>query len=377
MEGPKSENEKVQIKDEEKTESNPLQIISKLKFDEGILKINELSNKRIGMLLNNSFLVYNLNNFKKLYEIKLLIISQGYYDDNDKGIIDFIELKNSDLVLWSTEKIFLYQLLENEYKLYQEIDKFETGENEVFKNDFFFRGAHKKFSINSIYELTNGKLICCNSFGLLIYAKINDKYIFESRHDIDIDVRKIIEINANKIILLQRYHYYFWGCSRNNLSSHTYSISIYDIENKNITKIAGSEVSNKNFYGYVLFSYLIKNGYLLIRYGKKIDIYDINNNMALVNHDQEKMIEKKAEYYGIYERLKDEMDIIFLCDYYDNLIITKNIEKKARIHMLKDNSLQYVKEFPYQLKDLKEIIKLKNNSFLMYSDHELILLNNK
>ena len=99
--------------------------------------------------------------------------------------------------------------------------------------------------------------------------------------------------------------------------------------------------------------------------------------MSLVNHDQEEIVEKKDEYYGFYECLKDEMDIIFLCDYLDNLIITKNIEKKARIHMLKDNSLQYVKDFPYQLKDLKEIIKLKNNSFIMYSDNELILLNNK
>jgi len=116
-------------------------------------------------------------------------------------------------------------------------------------------------------------------------------------------------------------------------------------------------VSNKDYYGYVLISYLIKNEYLLIRYGKKIDIYDINNNMSLVNHDQEEIIEKKDEYYGIYECLKGEMDIIFLCDYLNNLIITKNIEKKARIHMLKDNSLQYVKDFPYQLKDLKEIIK--------------------
>ena len=362
MEGPKSENEKVQIKDEEKTESNPLQIISKLTFEERIFKINELSNKRFGILLSASLLVYNLNNFKKLYEIKLPIINQGYYDE--KGISDFIELKNSDLVLWSTEKIFFYQLSENEYKQFQEIDISETEK----------KGS---FSINSIYELTNGKLICCNSFGLIIYTKINDKYIFESKHNIDTDIRRIIEINPNKIILLKRYHYYFWGCSRNNLSSHTYSISTYDIEDKNITKIAESNVSNKNYYGYVLFSYLIKNGYLLIRYGKKIDIYDINNNLALVNHDQEKMIEKKEEYFGIYERLKDEMDIIFLCDYYDNLIITKNIEKRARIHMLKDNSLQYVKEFPYQLKDLKEIIKLKNNSFIMYSDHELILLNNK
>ena len=376
MEGQKSENEKVQIKDEEKTESNPLQIISKLKFDEGILKINELSNKRIGILLNNSFLVYNLNNFKKLYEFKLPIINQGYYDD--KGIFDFIELKNSDLVLWSTEKIFLYQLLENEYKLYQEIDKFEAEKKEVLKFDYFFflKGGRTKFSINSIYELTNGKLICCNSFGLLIYTKINDKYIFESRHDIDIDVRKIIEINANKIILLQRYHYYFWGCSRNNLSSHTYSISTYDIENKNLTKVAESKVSNKDYYGYVLISYLIKNGYLLIRYGNKIDIYDLNNNAALINNDQETILDNKKIFGKNYKILKEEMDIIFLCDYSDNLIITKNNKNKARIYMLKDNSLKYAKDFPYQLEGLKEIIKLTNNSYIMYSEYELIHLKN-
>ena len=145
MEGPKSENEKVQIKDEEKTESNPLQIISKLKFDEGILKINELSNKRIGILLNNSFLVYNLNNFKKLYEIKLPIISQGYYDD--KGIFDFIELKNSDLVLWSTEKIFLYQLLEKNISYIKKLINLKQEKMKFLKMIFFLEVHIKNLAL--------------------------------------------------------------------------------------------------------------------------------------------------------------------------------------------------------------------------------------
>ena len=55
MEGPKSENEKVQIKDEEKTESNPLQIISKLKFDEGILKTKYYADTEQTYTYNYSF----------------------------------------------------------------------------------------------------------------------------------------------------------------------------------------------------------------------------------------------------------------------------------------------------------------------------------
>ena len=43
-----------------------------LNFDnQRIYKIKELSNKRIGILLNHSFQIYNLNSFKKIEEIKL------------------------------------------------------------------------------------------------------------------------------------------------------------------------------------------------------------------------------------------------------------------------------------------------------------------
>ena len=91
-----------------------------LNFDNHrIYKIKELSNKRIGILLNYSFQIYNLNSFKKIEEI-ILPVQDNYY--SDERISDFTELKNSDLVLWSLKKIFFYQISENKYSLYQSLN---------------------------------------------------------------------------------------------------------------------------------------------------------------------------------------------------------------------------------------------------------------
>lgn len=225
--------------------------------------------------------------------------------------------------------------------------------------------------------MSNGKLVCCTSFGLQIYIKDKDKYILESNHKTEIDVRRVIEINPNQLILLQRYHYFWWGCSRNNKSIHTYSISIYDLELKHLLKKSENRADKRDYYGYVLISYLVKNGFLLVRYGNRIDIYDIKNNMKLVNNDQENMVKIEEHLYGECKILKDEMNIVFLCDYLDNLFIAKNKNNEAKIYMIKDNSLKYVKDFPFQIKGLDEIIKFKNNSFIMYSDKELVLVKPK
>ena len=203
-----NEEEKVmeQIKKKEKTkqvESLQKTLSFNFKYNK-IIKINELSNKSIGILLDDSFQIYNLNNLKKINEMQLPIIS---YDSNKK-IKDFIELKNSDLILFSSKKIFFYKLSGKKYKLYHSIDKFEENdenkeredeEREEEEDDINYN-ERKKFEINSIYELTNGKLVCCNSFGLIIYIKVNKKYILESKHEMEVDVRKIIEIDTNKLI---------------------------------------------------------------------------------------------------------------------------------------------------------------------------------
>ena len=373
-------NENISEKEEDnnlnKIELPSVQIISKQTFDKNrIIKIKELSNGRIGILFEDSLLIENIKTSKKIDEIKLPVIM--HYDE---GIFDFIELKNSELILWSSKTIYVYQIIDDKYNLYQNINESEEEKEKRKQNeiDSYFGSKHKKYEINSIYELSNGNLVSCNSYGLKIYIKNNEKYILESKHDMEIDVRKIIEINNNQLILFQRYHYFWWGCSMNNYSSHTYSISTYDIETKKLNTLAKNKVTKDDYYGYVFISYIIKNGFLLVRYGNKIDIYDIKNNMLLVNHDQDSMIQIKEEFYGTYQILKDEMDIIFLCDYFDNfnnLFITKNLKNKFRIYLFENNSLKYVKDFQYELNEFKEIIKLKSNILLAYSDKELILLN--
>ena len=379
----------IEIKNEnkgEKKEENNLknlelpsvQIISKQTFDKKkIIKIKELSNGRIGILFEDSLLIEDIKTSKKIDEIKLPVIM--HYDE---GIFDFIELKNSQLILWSSETIYVYQMIDDKYNLYQNINEKEEEKEKRKQNEIgsYFGSKYKKYEINSIYELSNGNLVSCNSYGLKIYIKNNEKYILDSEHDMEIDVRKIIEINKNQLILFQRYHYFWWGCSRNNYSSHTYSISTYDIETKKLNELTKNKVTKDDYYGYVLISYIIKNGFLLVRYGNRIDIYDIKNNMLLVNHDQDSMIQIKEEFYGRYQILKDEMDIIFLCDYFDNfdnLFITKNIKNKFKIYLFRNNSLKYVKDFQCELNGFKEIIKLKSNILLAYSDKELILLNHE
>lgn len=70
----KSENEEQKINGEIKQGKNnqkkahlALQITKKFSFENNqILKINELSNQRIGILLKDSFLIYDLKKFNKI-----------------------------------------------------------------------------------------------------------------------------------------------------------------------------------------------------------------------------------------------------------------------------------------------------------------------
>ena len=339
-------------------------------FDnEYIEKIKELSNKRIGILLENSLRIYNIDSFKKLEEIKIPNLSDKY--SYGKEIFDFIELKNSDLVLWSPEYIFFYQKTDDKYNYCVDYSIFMK-----------FKILRKKYRINSIYELSNSKLAFCVSFGLLIYTKEKEKYVLESIHPMLIDVIKLMELDKNKLILFRKYYYLFSAHPGMGYSQDTHSISIYNIETKEFINLATNE-GNKNYEGkHEIVSFMVKSGLLLVRYGDKIDIYDIKNNMLLKNHYYQDKVKgiSRIYYFDSYKISKDlngEADLIFLCDYFYNLIIAKNSKNKAKIFMLKDNSLKYIKDFDFELNYLHEIIKLKNNKFLMYSGRNLFVLNQK
>ena len=195
------------------------------------------------------------------------------------------------------------------------------------------------------------------------------------------NVERVVELNSNKLILFERYFSPNTWLDADN-SYNEYSISIYNIENykeKNITKI---KITPYEYDGISGISYLIKNNYLLIRYGYKLDIYNIKNNMKLIHTEKEKIVIK--EEYGMggkYNRscktLKDEMNVIFFSDYCDDLFIVRDLKQKFKVYKFNNKKIQFYKDFPFQAQQILGIIKLKNNNTIIYSYNELYVYKNK
>ena len=145
-----TKNENKGEKEEENNLKNielpPVQIISKQTFDKKkIINIKELSNGRIGILFEDSLLIEDIKTSKKIDEIELAI-KMRY----DEGVFDFIELKNSELILWSSETIYVYQIIDDKYKLYQNINESEEEKEKRKQNEMksHFGSKYKKYEIN-------------------------------------------------------------------------------------------------------------------------------------------------------------------------------------------------------------------------------------
>ena len=135
------------------------QLQLKINFKSDLNKINILQNNRIGIIYNNFLIIYSLYNF---LEISRIIPecpknekpnengkdkngpqkdeeekNEGGDDDNEdrnelEDLKNFIELKNKDLVLWTSRIILFYSLYEKNYKLYQTIDEFNEKNFLIF-----------------------------------------------------------------------------------------------------------------------------------------------------------------------------------------------------------------------------------------------------
>jgi len=55
----------------------------------------------------------------------------------------------------------------------------------------------KNYKINYIYQLKNGNFVSCNSFGIKIYSKENDKYVLKSKKYKNDRFKNTIEIELN------------------------------------------------------------------------------------------------------------------------------------------------------------------------------------
>ena len=392
--------------------NNPLnfQLILKMKFDKNIISIKELSKDYIGILFGGNLLsIYNLNTFKKINEIEIICT---------KYINNFIVLENLDLVFWTDEKICFYNLSEKKYVKYQEIDE-SIQEKKDDVNEFFYfrysRAGNKEkenYKINSICQIKNGNLVSCNSFGIKIYSKEKDKYILKSKNKINRGVKNAFEIDLNKFVFNQEARYSGGHCSMSYYSYYNCPLFIYDNEKNIITKL--NEYRKCVHYE---ISYFKNDKYLFVKNGNfKFDIYDINQNMKSINQNNE-IIEnyeikennnlRREISYGERDKItkiKDEMNIRFLCEYSEDFFFAQDINDDIKIYKFKDKSFEVHKNFASIItnfenscskfwvtsfwkdnnsklparyrKEIKGMIKLKNNNLIIYSYDSAFVIKN-
>ena len=360
-----------------------------------IITIKEISKNYIGILFdNNSLSIYNTNTFSKINEIKINVpVPQIKEEENDDGYYrrsripkeiayNFIVLKNSDLVLWTLKRIFFYKSSEKEfeYTLYQTIDE-SKEEPKKYQKDFFSYYSYRKYynknecTINSVYELNNGNLIVCSTYCIKIYTKKadSDNYTLLSTADTEIEVKGAIEIKPNEVILIQKDYESGGFCSQTYYCIHTYSVSLYNVENNSMTtlnKFKESQVSLK----YNDITFFNNDKYLFIKYGGfKFDIFDINQNFKSINSNNEIIkSENIREFYNFlrernYNRVNKEMDIRFLCNYSKDLFFAKDINEEIKLYKFKDQSFEFYQNFPFSPEEIVGMIELKNNKIIMFS----------
>ena len=122
--------------------------------------IHELSSLNLGILLEKKLIIISQKTFKTIKIIKPSIYElKSNHDTIGYEFVDFIELKNCNIILWTSNVILIYN---KEYNLIQRIDESEHG-NICVKEDSDY-GSVTYYDINSIFEMKNGKLVSCNSY---------------------------------------------------------------------------------------------------------------------------------------------------------------------------------------------------------------------
>ena len=321
-------------------------------FDDNteIYGVYELSNERIAIKRNErtELEIYSLRTRKFINKIS-----------HEEPVKKFVELKNNDFVIYSLKKIYIYKLTNNNnYELYQTIDEYQQGTFKKKKKPMEDCGDGTTFreiyELNSIYELMNGNLISCNSYGIKIYKKNKEgKYELFFTKKIKIEVKNVIEIKSNIIILF---------CRETESVSYTFCYFLfyvykYNIEKDELTELFIESFNDRHLSGAILYySYLINHNLLFIRFGFQLICYDINEEETFVveNKDDELSIEQ------------------FYCNYDSNTFIVLK-DNKYKIFSYKNNKLNDLGEFPIKYENYRDIVNLKDNNFIIYSEKEIIL----
>ena len=391
----KNEKNNIKNKDENLKIDAHIEMINKIE-ENNIDKIYELSNNRIAVIKRKYYFeeeelkIYSLNNYKLLYEIKL--------KERSKNIV---ELKNKDLIRAISSSLEFYKLDGQKYKLFQKIEE-------------------EKININSILGLMNGNLISFNTYGIEIYSKEKEKDKYKSISKIKMEDRAMngYEIEQNKLIIFKKIpipkksELDSLDLSNEDNSQYPryFVISFFDLVNDE-EKILVKKKWEDNIeyeYDYEIFNFLKNDKYLFVnfqitesynehwvpnpcyKYGchnRELDFWEKKylNVGYIFNISNEKYLECD------FEIPPEENRIAILCNYNNDLFIAKkgSIEKKDDNNYYREeeeppkdeNQLNIIKYEDKTFKSYRQlsfdddenIMKLRNNNFIIYSSKEIKL----
>ena len=346
---------KNKINAQSKEEIIDFQIASKL-YMKKVIKICQISNERIGILFNSYLLILSLNSLKTIYkiEVKLESISpetnqneNSFFIDHYKKdkktsetLKDAIELKNNDIVIWSNQYIYVYNLSNKEYKLYQIIKDIEV----IYDFENFFGDYYKYSDLYSVIEITNCNFVSCNSLGIKIYEKQNDKYELKFIHEEE-NISRIIG-NTENLLFMFLVHPFSSGCT---YWGHDYYLSVFDFKKKQLKNLSSYSWNCHQPDIEIKKPYFLKNEkYLIALYGIYFEIYEVNKNCSL-----------------FYKTDKKDIPFAYIIGCInDNLLVCKDFHNNINIYEIKNYKILYVRKFPIQNLGLGNFNKIKKNKFL-------------
>ena len=322
-------------------EEKKFEMINKIQLDKSngeIYKVYELSdNNRIAVELEKSIKIYSLKTYQLITEIKI----------NHDEINNSIELKNKDIAIIDYDKVYFYKLSGNNYINYKKLESKE----EIFE----------------IYELKNENLILCPHRGLKIYKKERGEYTRLSSFELDETVGKILEIKTNILFLFLQSRTGSYATA----NFKPYYLDLINLE-KEVERTLGRGTFGYWDYDdtvYYSCNLLLKNNkYLFARYADKFSIYDIESDDI-------------QNVKCIYEIKRGEMNKYFplpevgFTDYDDDSFI---ILSSSGIYKYDEKANQIVlkQKIKTGFEKMIDIIKLKNNNFIIHNKNEILFINN-
>ena len=358
--------------EDKKSEDNPtsFQLILKVNlksllpcsysYDEYLKKIHILSNDNIGFLFNTRLIIISFKSFQKIKDINPFFDELNSSKNNITGneFVDFIELNNFDIAIWTSNVILIYN---KDYNLFQKIDEYAQG-NKSQREDYDYDTV-EYYEINSIHELKNGKLVSCNSYGLKFYEKDSDgKYNLISTEKMEVDVNSLIEIKPNLLILLHKHFDETFGDGEGEIK---YLISIYNHESKSLDKIFETTRTNTHVEPR-LINYITNNKYLYMCYSYTMDIFDLEKNLENIDIKND-VYEYDDDYVlGLRRKMKRNKRITeVFANFSDTLFFGRDDKGNLKLYSFINNNLNVYCEFEY--KNIIEVIILNKNEFILCS----------